>query len=138
MSTPMERVRCVSSVSKEMIKCINAFWKGVRIDRSKLTIDGDQHLMLYIYIATKARLPELFAHVKMAKEFVTPTVRNTRYGYCLSTLEVALFHILEMDISELQTWQIEENSKSKSKSIRASVALSNRTSSLRIPEDPLE
>ncbi len=34
-------------------------------------------------------------------EFSTPYVRNTRMGYCLTTLEIALNHILGINKEEL-------------------------------------
>lgn len=46
--------------------------------------------MIYVYIAAKARISNLFAHINLAKAFATPFIRTTRFGYCLTTLEIAL------------------------------------------------
>jgi hypothetical protein len=53
-------------------------------------LDGDQLLMLYVYIAAKSKLDSIFAHLQFCKEFSTPFIKQTRFGYCLTTLEVAL------------------------------------------------
>jgi len=46
--------------------------------------------MIYVYVASKARIGNLFAHINLAKAFATPFIRTTRFGYCLTTLEIAL------------------------------------------------
>jgi len=33
---------------------IVSFWEGVNVSNDKLTLDGDQVIMLYVYIAAKA------------------------------------------------------------------------------------
>jgi len=53
--------------------------------------------MIYVYIAAKARVPNLFAQIQLAKAFATPFIRTTRYGYCLTTLEIALKLLNEND-----------------------------------------
>jgi hypothetical protein len=68
---------------------------GVRED--KLTLDGDQIIMIYVYIAAKARVPNLFAQIQLAKAFATPFIKTTRFGYCLTTLEIALKLVIEND-----------------------------------------
>jgi len=46
--------------------------------------------MLYVFIASRAQINHLFAHLLFCKEFSTPYIKTTRVGYCLTTLEVAL------------------------------------------------
>ena len=93
---PLDKARCVVEVSLKIVKSINKFWKGMKINKEKLTIDGDSLLMIYIYIAIKAKLNDLFAQVKFMNEFSTPFVRNTKMGYCVTTLEISLNHILNL------------------------------------------
>ena len=73
-------------IKSEIVK----FWEGVSVNRDKLTLDGDQVIMLYVYIAAKAQIKNLFAHIQFCKEFSTPYIKTTRVGYCLTTMEVAL------------------------------------------------
>ena len=42
---------------------IAAFWEGVNVRNDKLTLDGDQIIMLYVYIAAKAQIKNIFAHL---------------------------------------------------------------------------
>ena len=58
---PLEKARCIVSVSSKIVKSITRFWKGLPINKSKLTIDGDSLLMIYIYICIKAKISDLFA-----------------------------------------------------------------------------
>jgi hypothetical protein len=37
-------------IKREILK----FWEGVNVRSEKLTLDGDQVIMLYVYIAAKA------------------------------------------------------------------------------------
>jgi hypothetical protein len=46
--------------------------------------------MLYVYIAAKSEMKNIFAHLHFCKEFSTPFIKTTRVGYCLTTMEVAL------------------------------------------------
>jgi len=46
-------------IKSEIVK----FWEGVSVNRDKLTLDGDQVIMLYVYIAAKAQIKNLFAHI---------------------------------------------------------------------------
>lgn len=118
--TPIEKMSCIADVSKYIVESINKFWDGLRIKKDKLTIDGDSLLMIYIYICFKAKILDLFAQIKIMNEFSTPFVRTTKLGYCLSTLEVALNHILSMEQEDLvldeesdNLWSNSRRSKSK-------------------------
>ena len=58
--------------------------------------------MLYLYIILRARLPNMFAYIKMMDEFSTTYVRSiSRYGYCLSTLEIAMERICNHSLRDL-------------------------------------
>lgn len=65
--------------------------------QDKLALDGDQIIMLYVYIAAKANIKNIFAHVTFCKEFSTPYIKTTRMGYCLTTMEVALTLLCDED-----------------------------------------
>lgn len=44
-------VNCISDMSKHIEETITDFWSGIDvIDNDKLIIDGDNILMLYLYI----------------------------------------------------------------------------------------
>lgn len=65
------------------------------VKQDKLALDGDQIIMLYVYIAAKSQIKNLFAQVAFCKEFSTPYIKTTRMGYCLTTMEVALTLLTE-------------------------------------------
>lgn len=101
--TPFEMITCISNISKYIEETITKFWEGITIiDTDKLIIDGDNILMLYLYIVLRARIPNMFAFIKMMDEFSTNYVRSiSRYGYCLSTLEIAMERITNNTLDDL-------------------------------------
>ncbi len=59
--------------------------------------------MLYVYVAAKAQIKNIFAHLQFCKEFSTPYIKTTRVGYCLTTMEVALTLLTdEKDLINMQ------------------------------------
>jgi Vacuolar sorting protein 9 (VPS9) domain len=71
------------------------------MDKEKLTIDGDSLLMIYIYVTIRSKCLDLFSQIKFINEFSTPFVRTTKLGYCTTTLEIAINHILMLTKDEL-------------------------------------
>jgi len=82
-------------------------------------------------------------------EFSTPYVRNTKLGYCLTTLEIALNHILNFTKDDFETkddgdlftessgiWS--EKRRTLTRSLRESISASVRSNSLVIRDDPFE
>ena len=109
--TPLDKIRCIVTVSNLIVLSITQFWKGLSVKKEKLTIDGDSLLMIYIYIVIKAKanVSDLFAQVKFMNEFSTPFVRNNKLGYCLTTLEIALNHILNLSKEDFEVENEEED-----------------------------
>jgi hypothetical protein len=88
-------------MSSSIVHAINAFWEGLDINKEKLTIDGDSMLMIYIYASIKSEMKDLFAQIKFINDFSTPYVKSSKLGYCTTTLEVAINHILMLTYEEL-------------------------------------
>lgn len=102
---PLDKARCLVDMSSSIVHAINVFWEGLDINKEKLTIDGDSLLMIYIYVTVKSKFLDIFAQIKFINEFSTPFVRSTKLGYCSTTLEIAINHILMLtreDIFEKQ------------------------------------
>ncbi|CDW80265.1 UNKNOWN [Stylonychia lemnae] len=145
---PLDKMRCILRISKIIVKNINAFWKGISIDRDKLTIDADSILGIYIFIIINSDIPNLMAQIKFMQTFSTPYVQNiTKLGYCLDTLNIALNHILNMDQTKLMNWkspnefdrdEIISERRSLTKSYRESIISRKRVESLRIQDDPFD
>ena len=96
-------IKAISEISKAIETCINEFWSGITtIDPQKLLIDGYNIQMLYLYIVLKARIPNMFAYMKIMEEFSTNYVRSiSRYGYCMTTLEVVMEMLQTHTLNEL-------------------------------------
>lgn len=134
-------IECIAKISTLVEECIGEFWADITvIDPDKLVLDGDNILCLYLYIIMRARIPQMFAYMKMMDAFSTSYVRSiSRYGYCLCTLEIALERITHNSIEDLlqiQNVQPEpERSQSYANNLRESMKLARqRTGSLRVEE----
>ena len=57
---------------------------------NKLTIDADTLLGVVIYMVLKTGKEDIYAHLKLAKQFSTSGVKQGRLGYLCSTYEVAI------------------------------------------------
>jgi Vacuolar sorting protein 9 (VPS9) domain len=101
MNAPLDKARSIVDLSSCIVHSINVFWEGIDINKEKLTIDGDSLLMIYIYATIKAGCNDLFAQIKFINDFSTPYVKSTKLGYCATTLEVAINHILMLTKEEL-------------------------------------
>lgn len=91
-------MRCITQTSKFIVQSIDSFWKDVnQVDKKKLTLDADQLLMIFIFVTVRSKVYELLAHLKFINEFSTNTLRLSKLGYCILTLEVALQQIVSLD-----------------------------------------
>lgn len=60
------------------------------MDRGKLVLDGENLILIYEYILAKSIVRELQSHIQLCFEFSTPYLKNTKYGYCLTTIQMAM------------------------------------------------
>lgn len=74
---------------------MNEFWKNLDIDGEQLTIAAEQMNLIYLFIVTRSKIAELFAHLTFIKAFVSPYVRQSKLGFILATYERALYILLE-------------------------------------------
>ncbi|TNV86456.1 hypothetical protein FGO68_gene10367 [Halteria grandinella] len=105
--TPIDKMRCITQTSKCIVDSIDIFYRDVVVDRQRLTLDADQLLMIFIFVTIRSKVYELLAHLKMINEFSTNTLRLSKLGYCILTLEVALQQIIGMDVNTLRNGKLE-------------------------------
>ena len=98
---PIKKLRVIHNLSESIKRSIDNFWEGLEVNESQLTIDADQLLSIFIYVAARAKVVDIFAHIKFISEFTTSYVKNINLGYYLSTLEIALSHLVEMNKRQL-------------------------------------
>lgn len=72
--------------------------------KAKLALDAEQIILICMYIAIQAQLTDSFAQLKLAYQFATSYVRQTKLGYYLTTFEMALDQIL--NLTEDQVLQV--------------------------------
>ena len=139
--SPFEMLNCVFNISKLIEQSINEFWDGVTVSNpDKLIIDGDNILMLYLYIVIRAKIPAMPAYMKLMDEFSTPFVKSTsRFGYCISTLEIAMERIFQFPLSEVIQLQRDHSEVERSKSFTRDIkdlitSVRDRTESLIVEE----
>ena len=124
------------------------FWKGINVDKNKLTIDGDSILAIYLYIIINSDIPNLWAQIQFMQTYTTPYVQNvTKLGYCLDTLSIALNHLMEMNSislmkikapNEFDRDEIIEERRSLTKTYRESIKSKRQEGSLIIQDDPFD
>jgi len=97
MSAPIDKMRVIAQSSSLIVACVDKFWEDViyKLDRKKdLTLDADSLLMIFIYVTFKAEISQMYAHLKMANQFATPSLKQSKLGYYTSTMEVSLEQVI--------------------------------------------
>ena len=69
--------------------------------KKKLALDAEQMILICIFITLQASIPDIFAHLKLAYQFATANIRQTKLGYYVATFEMALDQILNLTDSEI-------------------------------------
>lgn len=85
----------IAKISSQITQDIDDFWKGVNVNKSKLVLDGENLILIYEYILAKSWIKDLQAHIQMCFEFSTPFLKQTRVGYCLTTIQMAMTMLTE-------------------------------------------
>ena len=65
--------------------------------KSKLTLDADTLINLCVYVLLKAQCIDIYGHLKLANQFATNQIRNSKLGYVSSTIEVSIEQILTLE-----------------------------------------
>ena len=91
----MQKMQCITEISACIKTAVHEFWKGVEVDKRKLTLDAEQIAMIYEYVTIKANVRNIFAQIRFCREFSTKFIRNMKQGFCLVTLEMALNQLVE-------------------------------------------
>jgi len=64
--------------------------------------------MLFVYLAAKSDIKSIFGQLAFCKEFSTPFIKDTRMGYCLTTMEIALKLLAEeQDLIKIEPDEVE-------------------------------
>jgi hypothetical protein len=103
---PRKKLKLMDEVNELLISWINEFWNNLDIDEHQLVIAADQMILIYLYIVTRARVVELFAHIRYIHEFITAEVRKSPLGFLLATYEHSLHTLLENEKKSLEpSWR---------------------------------
>ena len=105
----MQKMQCITEISSRIKNAVHEFWKGVEVDKRKLTLDAEQITMIYEYVTIKANVRNIFAQIRFCREFSTKFIRNMKQGFCLVTLEMALNQLVEFPELIGATNEEEEN-----------------------------
>lgn len=142
--SPFEMIEAIVDLGKHIETCVNEFWDGITVvNPEKLVMDGHNFLMLYMYVILRMRCPDLFGYVKMMEEFSTQHVRSqSRFGYCMSTLQIAMEringHTLKEILEQERKLTAAERTKSFARNMRESMALNRlKNDSLSVIDDTM-
>jgi hypothetical protein len=92
---PFEKLKLISQISMQITNDVDEFWKGVNVPRSKLVLDGENLILIYEYILTRTNILDLAAHIQLCYDFSTPFLKTTKYGYCWTTIDMAMTLLTE-------------------------------------------
>ena len=101
--TPFEKMMIIATISTEIIKCVNNYWKGMEhyISSTLLNITADELMSIFIFIVIKSQMSDLLIHKKIIYDFTTKNIKQSTIGYYNITLEAAVEYILNSAIQEL-------------------------------------
>ena len=101
--TPFEKMMIIATISTEIIKCVNNYWKGMEhyISSTLLNITADELMAIFIFIVIKSQMSDLLIHKKIIFDFTTKNIKQSTIGYYNITLEGAVEYILNCAIQEL-------------------------------------
>lgn len=97
VNSPHSKLQCLKDTTREILNCIDEYWRDKEVSREHLEITSDQILSLFIYLALKSRLSDLSSHVWYVQTFTRKTLQLSSIGYYLTTLEAALLQLDELD-----------------------------------------
>jgi len=97
--SPIEKQRCLTHVTVLISQAIIDHFSGVEFasKKSKLTLDADTLINLCVFVLLKAQCAEIYGHLKLANQFATNQIRNSKLGYVSSTIEVSIEQILTLE-----------------------------------------
>ena len=103
VKAPLEKLRCLTMVTHMLTTLIDDHYQGVDFPskQSKLQLDADCLINLTFFVLLKAQIVDFFAHLKLANQFATTHVKNSKLGYVASTMEVAIEQVLELKGEDL-------------------------------------
>jgi hypothetical protein len=93
--TPYQKISLFAKISTQIKLDIDEFWRGVNVSKDKLVLDGENLILIYEYILVKCLVRDLQAHIQLCSEFSTPFLKTTKYGYCLTTIQMAMTMLTE-------------------------------------------
>lgn len=128
---PIAKARCVSEMSSEIVKSITDFWAGITVNEDQITIAADSLILVYIYIIIQAHVLDIFAQIRFINEYLTPHIKSSKLGYCITTLEIAAAHINSLAKEELLIGQLTESDQFFAKASRTGSTISEARQSLR-------
>ena len=101
--TPFEKMMIIATISTEIIKCVNNYWKGMEhyISSTLLNITADELMAIFIFIVIKSQISDLLIHKKIIFDFTTKNIKQSTIGYYNITLEGSVEYILNSAIQEL-------------------------------------
>ena len=81
--TPFEKMMLIASISTEITKCVNNYWKGMEhyINPTLLNINADELMSIFIFIVIKSQMPELIIHKKIISDFTTKNIKQSKIIY---------------------------------------------------------
>jgi len=89
LRSPLQKVRCLVSVVKEIEKCVLRFWER-RDPPSSISLTADDLVSIFAYIVIQAKVDNLYSECEFQADFLSQSDCNDIGGYALATFQTSL------------------------------------------------
>ena len=95
--SPLQKMKLIVKVSDSFIKEISEI--------SREVITGDDTLLIFFYIVTKAKVEKIFSQLSLIERFSGRGLLMARSGYYFATLQICVSHLQEENTREMMLKQ---------------------------------
>lgn len=99
IKSPILKLKNIIKTSVLMIDAINRFYQKHKL-QPDYQVESDDILSLFIYICSRANVPNLFSQCKLTEKFLTCKISHSISGYYLITLMASLSFFAEKNIKK--------------------------------------
>jgi len=96
VSSISQKLQLLSSLRNTIIDEIDQFWIDTSVDQSKLMIDADNFLSIFIYLLIKNQLSDLVVDIEIMDDFTNNSFKLSRKGYIFSLVRSSLDFVLNV------------------------------------------
>lgn len=121
--SPIHKLKIILKTLEKIEKCIEKFYEKLNLHYKK-ELAGDEIVTVFLYVVSRCKIINLYAHLKFIDNFATSNILNSKSGYYNATLLICVSHLEDM-VGEGNEEE-EEKRESFGQSIRSCLEEVNR------------